>query len=62
MLLKRVGSALGRAIQSPLTTRAVRGARVVADVAGMAGVPMASGLAKGLGIAEKALKGLQEAV
>lgn len=61
MLFRKIGSALGRAIQSPLTARAVKGARVVADIAGYAGVPGASALGKGLGVAEKALKEIREA-
>lgn len=60
MILKKVGSPLLRAVQSPLTTKLVRGARVGADIAGMAGLPGASALAKGLGVAEKVLEAVQK--
>lgn len=60
-VLRKVSSALGRAVMSPLSAKVVRGARVVSDIAGMAGVPGASALAKGLGVAEKVLKEVQAA-
>lgn len=61
MFIRRVGNALSRVAHNPLTARAVKGARVVADVAGYMGVPAAAGIAKGLGAVEKALKEVQAA-
>jgi hypothetical protein len=60
MFLKKVGAFGAKVAMSPLTSRVIRGTRAVADVAGMAGVPGASALAKGLGVAEKVLTAVQK--
>lgn len=60
MILKKVGAFGARAIQSPLTSKIVRGAKVGAEIAGMAGVPGATALSKGLGVAEKVLTAMKD--
>lgn len=60
MLLKKAGVLGARAIQSPLTAKLVRGAKVGAEIAGMAGVPGATALSKGLGVAEKVLSAMKD--
>lgn len=59
MLLRKAATLGLRAVQSPVTTKLVRGARTAAEIANLAGLPTA-GLAKGLGVAEKVLSSIQK--
>lgn len=55
MLLKSAGILGKKAVQSPLTAKIVKGARLGAELANVVGVPFAGTAAKGLGLAEKIL-------
>lgn len=55
MLLKTAGMLGKKAVQSPITAKVVKGARLGAELASIVGVPFAGTAAKGLGLAEKIL-------
>lgn len=60
MLLRRVATPFVRAVNSPLTTKIVSGVRKGMEIASLANVPGSAAIAKGLGIAENALKTIQQ--
>lgn len=59
MFLQRVGSVLGKVASSPITSKVLQGARTVADIGSIVGIPGSGAIAKGLGVAERALQGYQ---
>jgi len=59
MFLRKALKFGARAVNSPLLARGISGAKVVTDVLGLVGVPFASAISRGLGLAEKSLSALK---
>lgn len=57
--LSSVKTVLGKVASSPITGKVIQGARTVADIGSIVGVPGSGLISKGLGVAERALQGYQ---